>query len=206
MVEKTVADHRSCLRDLPPITPEPEPAWETPARAASGHEAQTDDPTGKFTEPARAHHALVHDLLAQGMGIRRIARHLGCGRHTVQRYARAARWQDMVKGRKLQLPTRLDPFKPYLTQRWAETEGNVTILDLHREITERGFRNHYSTVRDWIRRDLPQREGLTPAPPPPSVRQVAGWLTRHPATLTEEEKLHHKAVLDRCPERESNAH
>ncbi|MFI0968449.1 ISL3 family transposase [Streptomyces sp. NPDC021080] len=204
-VEKTVADHRSCLRDLPPPSPEPEPAWETPAEAAPGQEAETDDPTGRFAERARAHHALVHDLLAQGMGLRRIARHLGWGRHTVQRYARAARWQDMVKGRKRQLPSKLDPFKPYLADRWAETDGNVTILDLHREISARGFRGHYTLVHSWIRRELPRQKGITPAPPPPSIRQVTGWLTRHPATLTEEEKLHRKAVLGRCPELASAA-
>ncbi|MDQ1013484.1 transposase [Streptomyces afghaniensis] len=34
---------------------------------------------------------------------------------------------------------------------------------------------------------------------------MTGWLTRHPATLTEEEKLHRKAVLDRCPEMETAA-
>nr|WP_237519467.1 ISL3 family transposase [Streptomyces sp. HUCO-GS316] len=84
-VEKTVADHRSCLRDLPPPTPEPDPAWETPVVAAPVQDAEPDDPTGKFAERARAHHALVHDLLAQGMGLRHIARHLGWGRHTVQR-------------------------------------------------------------------------------------------------------------------------
>jgi len=204
-VEKTVAGHRSCLRDLPPHTPEPEPAWETPAEAAPGQDCEADDPTGKFAERARAHHALVHELLGQGMSLRGIAHHLGWGRHTVQRYARAARWQDMVKGRKRQLPSKLDPFKPYLAQRWTETGGNVTILDLHREVTARGFRGHYSLVRDWIRRDLPQQEGFIPAPPPPSVRQVTGWITRHPATLTEEEKLHRKAVLDRCPELASAA-
>ncbi|MGW7674358.1 ISL3 family transposase [Streptomyces sp. NPDC054775] len=204
-VEKSVAAHRSCLRDLPPPAPEPEPAWEAPATAASGEDTESDDPTGKFAERARAHHALVHDLLAQGMGLRHIARHLGWGRHTVQRYARAGRWQDMVKGRKRQLPSKLDPFKIYLADRWTETDGNVTILDLHREITARGFRGHYSLVRDWIRRELPQRGGFTPAPPPPSIRQVTGWLTRHPATLTEEEKLHRKAVLDRCPELTSAA-
>ncbi|SCF88970.1 MULTISPECIES: ISL3 family transposase [unclassified Streptomyces] len=206
-VEKTVAAHRSCLRDLPPPAPEPEPAWETPVAAATGADTDPDDPdpTGRFAERARAHHALVHELLAQGMSLRGVAHHLGWGRHTVQRYARAARWQDMVKGRKRQLPSKLDPFKPYLAQRWTETEGNVTILSLHREITDRGFRGHYSLVRDWIRRDLPQREGFTPAPPPPSVRQVTGWLTRHPAPLTEEEKLRRKAVLDRCPELASAA-
>jgi transposase len=200
-VEKTVAAHRSCLRDLPPASPEPEPAWETPTSAAVDQE----DPTGKFAERARAHHALVHELLGQGMGIRHIARHLGWGRHTVQRYARAARWQDMVKGRKRHLPSKLDPFKPYLAQRWAETDGRVTVLDLYREITDCGFRGHYSTVRDWARRGLSRPGGFTPAPPPPSVRQVTGWLTRHPATLTEEEKLHRKAVLDRCPELENAA-
>lgn len=81
----------------------------------------------------------------------------------------------------------------------------MTVLDLHREITARGFRGHYSTVRDWARRDLPRPERSTLAPPPPSVRQVTGWLTRHPATLTEEEKRHRKAVLDRCPELASAA-
>lgn len=105
--------------DLPPANPEPEPVWETPPEATSDQNDAEADPTGRFAERARAHHALVHDLLDQGMGIRQIARHLGWGRHTVQRYARAARWQDMVKCRKRQLPSRLDPFKPYLAQRWA---------------------------------------------------------------------------------------
>ncbi|WP_073952789.1 hypothetical protein [Streptomyces kebangsaanensis] len=81
----------------------------------------------------------------------------------------------------------------------------MTALDLRREITARGFRGHCSTVRDRIRRDPPRQKGFTPAPPPPSVRQVTGWLTRHPATLTEEEKPNRKAVLDRCPESASAA-
>ncbi|MFE7044565.1 ISL3 family transposase [Streptomyces atratus] len=204
-VEKTVAAHRSCLHDRPPTSPEPEPEWETPAETAATQNDRQDDPIGKFADRARTHHALVHDLLDQGMSLRGVAHHLGWGRHTVQRYARAARWQDMVKGRKRQLPSKLDPFKPYLAQRWTETEGTVTMHDLYREIADRGFRGHYSTVRDWIRRDLPRQEGVTPAPPPPSVRQVTGWLTRHPATLTEEEKLHRKAVLDHCPELASAA-
>ncbi|MEU6688392.1 transposase [Streptomyces sp. NPDC046832] len=29
---------------------------------------------------------------------------------------------------------------------------------------------------------------------------MTGWLSRHPATLTEEEKLHGNAILDCCPE------
>ncbi|WP_329537697.1 transposase (plasmid) [Streptomyces sp. NBC_01450] len=81
----------------------------------------------------------------------------------------------------------------------------MTVPGFHREITARGFRCHYSTVRDRIRRDLPQQEDFTPGPPPLSIRQVTGWLTRHPATLTDQEKLHRKAVRDRCPELASAA-
>jgi hypothetical protein len=56
---------------------------------------------------------MVHELLAQGHGMRTIARHLGWGRHTVQRYARAATCQELVDGR-WQAPrtSLLDPFKP----------------------------------------------------------------------------------------------
>ncbi|MFF9206722.1 hypothetical protein ACF1AE_34135 [Streptomyces sp. NPDC014986] len=157
-----MAAHRSSLRDLPLPVPEPEPVWETPTGEPAGRDDEADVPVGKFAERARVHHVLVHELLAQGMSLRAVAQHLGWGRHTVQRYARAASWQDMVKGRKRQLPSKLDPFKPYLAARWAETGGRVTVLALFREITARGFRGHY-IVCDWIRRDLPQRNGFTPA-------------------------------------------
>ncbi|PBC93725.1 transposase [Streptomyces sp. Ag82_O1-15] len=209
--EKTVAAYREHLKTLTLDATAPEPAWETPLPEESadhngpGHEEKLDEvkednPTGKFADRARAHHALVHELLAQGMSLRGIAQHLGWGRHTVQRFARAARWQDMVKGRKPPRRTKLDPFKPYLKHRWTEEQGQVTILDLHREITERGWRGHYSLVRDWIRRALPAYEKAPPPPPTPSVRQVTGLLTRHPGTLTEDDKLLRKAVLARSPE------
>ncbi|MEC4019390.1 transposase [Streptomyces sp. H27-D2] len=136
------------------------------------------------------------------MGLREIARYLGWGRHTVQRYARAKNWQDMVRGRKRQQPSKLDPFKPYLEHRWAETAGHVTVLALHREITERGFRGNYSTVNQWTRRALTATDGTPPPPTAPSIRQVTGWLTRHPATLAEEEKLRRETVLDQCPQLE----
>ncbi|MEU1854182.1 hypothetical protein ABZ499_34230 [Streptomyces sp. NPDC019990] len=42
-------------------------------------------------------------------------------------------------------------------------------------------------------------------PPPPTVRQVTGWLTRHPATLSEEERTASKNVLVRCPELDTAA-
>ncbi|WP_413092528.1 transposase [Streptomyces phaeochromogenes] len=41
--------------------------------------------------------------------------------------------------------------------------------------------------------------------PPPTVRRVTGWLTRHPATLSEDERAALKDVLARCPERDTAA-
>ena len=32
------------------------------------------------------------------------------------------------------------------------------------------------------------------------MRQVTGWLTRHPATLTEDDQVRLKVVLEQCPE------
>ncbi|WP_225804593.1 transposase [Streptomyces sp. NK15101] len=44
------------------------------------------------------------------------------------------------------------------------------------------------------------------APPrPPTVRQVTGWLTRHPAPLREEGRAGLKGVLARCPELDTAA-
>ncbi|MFG2732728.1 ISL3 family transposase [Streptomyces canus] len=46
-VEKTVAAHRTCLHDIPPAGPEPEPEWETPIEATSDQDEE--DPTGSWT-------------------------------------------------------------------------------------------------------------------------------------------------------------
>jgi hypothetical protein len=79
--ERCVARHRDCLRPPAPEQPE-QPTAPAPAEEAP--------PVGRFAERARRHHALVHGLLAQGHGRRAIARHLGWGRHTVQRHARGS--------------------------------------------------------------------------------------------------------------------
>jgi len=62
---------------------EPEPGPD-PGPLAQPAQAQPE-PGGKFAERARRDHTTVHERLAEGHGIRTIARHLGWGRHTVQR-------------------------------------------------------------------------------------------------------------------------
>ena len=191
--EKCVAAHRGCLAEparLPAAgdqeLPLPEPAGE-PA----------PEPAGKFADRARRHHALVHGLRAEGRGLREIARHLGWGLHTVQRYDRAATWQELVDGRwKGARASKLDPFKSYLAQHAGQGHGSFTRL--FHEIRDLGYDGSYSIVRTYLDQHRPAQTPLPPAPP--TVRDVTNWLTRRPDSLTEHEKPRLTAILDRCPE------
>ena len=155
------------------------------------------EPAGKFAERTRRNHALVHALRAEGRGLREIARHLSWGLHTVQRYDRAATWQELVDGRwKAPRASKLDPFKPYLDQHAGQGHGSFTRL--FREIRDLGYDGSYSVVRNYLDQIRPARTPLPQAPP--TVRDVTNWLTRRPDSLTGDEKPRLTAILDRCPE------
>ena len=192
-VEKCVAAHRSCLAGP---SPAPVPQEQGPALPEPEGAGQPD-PAGKYAERTRRHHALVHQLRAEGRGLREIARHLGWGVHTVQRLDRAATWQELADGRwKGPRPSKLDPYKPYLDQHADGGHGSIRRLFL--EIQALGYDGSYPVVRDYLARQGPARKPLPPAPP--TVRDVTNWLTRRPDTLTEDEKPRLQAILDRCPE------
>jgi transposase len=187
-VERCVAAHRSCLAG-----PGSQPAA---GDQATPPDASRPEPAGKYADRARRHHALVHELLAEGRGLREIARHLDWGLHTVQRYARAATWQELADGR-WQGPraSKLDPFKPYLDQHAGEGHGSITRL--FREIRAAGYDGSYHVVCAY----LDHRHARAPLPQaPPTVRDVTGWITRHPDSLTDDEQPRLKAILDHCPE------
>jgi transposase len=190
-VERCVAAHRACLDE-----PDPAPAA-GPEPAPEPAPAGRPDPAGKYADRARRHHATVHGLLAEGRGLREIARHLGWGLHTVQRYARAVTWQELADGRwQGPRPSKLDPFKPYLDQHADAGRGSITRL--FREITALGYDGSYPVVRDYFQQHRPARTPLPPAPP--TVREVTRWITCRPGSLTEDERPRLKAVLERCPE------
>lgn len=190
VADRCVAAHRDCLRA---------PA---PALTASDllPEGTSPDPAGRRAERKKNAHALVHGLLAQGHSRRAIARHLGWGTKTVLRYAAAERWQDTCPGNRPR-PSKLDPYKPYLEQRFAA--GCTSATQLHSELVARHAPVTYSMVRAHI---ATLRAVPSGAPPrPPTVRQVTGWLTRHPAALSEEDRAGLKDVLARCPELDATA-
>ena len=119
----------------------------------------------------------------KGRGLREIARHLGWGLHTVQRYARAATWQELADGRwQRPRPSKLDPFKAYLDQHADVSRCSITRL--FQEITALGDDGSYPVVRDDLAQHRPARTPLPPAPP--TVREVTGWITRRPGSLTDD--------------------
>lgn len=193
-VETCVAAHRDCLR-----APTPSNRLSQDPRPASGPQKDAE-PVGRRAERKKAAHALVHEMLAQGHSRRAIARHLGWGLNTVLRYANAAHWLDTIRDNRPR-PSRLDPYKPYLERRFAE--GCTSVTRLHGELVAEQAPVTYGMVRAHI---ATLRGAPASAPPrPPSVRQVTGWLTRHPAALSEEDRAGLKEVLARCPELDTAA-
>lgn len=189
-VEKCVARHKTCLRD----DTQPPEATPAPAPEPAPEPEPEPEPTGRLAERRREHHALVHELLGKGMKLRQIATHLGWGRHTVRRYARAETWQQMIVG--THRASSLDPYKAQLQAGYTARHGNMQAL--HREITAQGFTGSYSIVRDYLQGRTPGQPPLPP--PPPSIRRVTGWICRHPDNLTGTDTPALAGILQRCPE------
>lgn len=76
------------------------------------------------------------------------------------------------------------------------TQLHGELLADHTPVTYQMVRAHIATLRT--------APPGTP-PPPPTVRQVTGWLTRHPTALSEEDRADLKNVLARCPELDAAA-
>ncbi|MFD4023226.1 transposase [Streptomyces sp. NPDC058576] len=194
-VETCVAAHRDCLR-----TPAPTGTLPEATRPTSGRSQDDAEPARRRAARKKAAHALVHEMLVQGHSRRAIARHLGWGLNTVLRYANAARWQDTIRENRPR-PNRLDPYKPNLERRFAE--GRTSVTQLQGELVAEQAPVTYGMVRAHIA----TLRGAPPAAPtrPPTVRQVTGWLTRHPMPLSEEDRAGLKDVLGRCPELDTAA-
>ncbi|WP_218929492.1 ISL3 family transposase [Streptomyces lunaelactis] len=190
-VERCVSRHRACLR----VTAAEPPVDKTLAPESA--DIDSPWPTGhRFADRTRAKHATVHALLAAGHSRRSIQRQLGMTYRTVQRLADAAAPEDLFQGQWQNRRTKLDDFKPYLHERWAE--GCTNAWTLWEEIKTHGYTGGYGAVRAYL-----QPFRTTPTAPearPPSPRTVAGWILTHPDTLPESERLKLKSVLACCPE------
>ena len=144
----------------------------------------------------RERFAAVQNLLRSGESLAAICRTLSLDRTTVRRFARAGTVEELL-GKATARTNLLDPFKPYLHQRW--TAGVTEAAQLTKEITAQGYTGSEQTVRRYLH---PFRAMLTPPPPPPTVpkvRQITGWLLRRPGDLDIEDKNRLAKIRSRCP-------
>ena len=189
-VQDIASAHRGCLpAAVSPVgESDPEPAEETPGNLAENTRA---------ARHARRLFEAVQALARTGRSHSSVARELGLDRRTVNKYARARNWQEVVR-RPPRKPSALDPYLDYLQQRWDEGQHSAKFL--HEELQAKGYLGHYQRVKMAV---APLRRGLpldTPRERPPSPREAARWITTHPhrRNLHINDRL--PRLLEHCPE------
>jgi transposase len=130
-----------------------------------------------------------------GKGVRTIARELHMNRQTVRRFVLAGAFPERAP--RSARPSKLDPYTPYLEERWRVGETNGR--QLWHEIQAQGFSGSLALVVRWARRQrmlAPPPAPVSPRigrPPvqrsaprqnaPLATRQVVWWLLRLPEAL-----------------------
>lgn len=99
----------------------------------------------------------IHVLRRQGNGVRAIARATGFSRNTVR--AVLAGQSDGRYGPRRPTPSKLDPYKEFLTTRVAQA-GTIRLpaTVLHREIAEQGFEGSVKIVQRFLAEIRPKSE------------------------------------------------
>lgn len=99
----------------------------------------------------------IRVMARRGMGIREIARELGCARNTVKRYlrdAQASRYRPRTPR-----PAKLDPFKEYVGERIAAAKPHwIPAVVLLREIRDLGYAGGLTQLKMFINPLKPSAE------------------------------------------------
>jgi transposase len=214
--EKAVVAHRGCLtgapdepaaggEDTPPpgLLPDAGPATALPGpdglRDVCGRERA-------LVSRTRERHAAVRELLQAGRSRREAAEILGLSRNTVNRFAREpdpAALLVKATGRE----SKLDPFKPWINQRW--NQGVTSAAALHAELAATlGWTGSVQAVGRYVRQfraaDGRTRAGKATRPVPaaslvPKTRQITRWLLTRPDHLDPDDQARLAAVTATCP-------
>lgn len=195
--------HRVALRPAEWASGEAPPSPRA-ARPSSAHERQRAARLARYEQ--------VVALRAQGLTRAAIAARVGVSKRTVSYLLAAGTFPERRPRRRG--PSILDPYKPYLAERWAAGCHNAT--HLWRDLCAHGYDGSYTLVYDYV---VQLRAGLgvpaphvseapSPAPPragvaapaPRSPRQLALLLIRDAEALAERERAVVTALGQACPE------
>jgi hypothetical protein len=126
----------------------------------------------------RERYAAVQALRAGGCSVREIARRLGLARGTAAKFANAASIDELLV-KATRRPGILDPFKPYLSQRW--NAGVTSAAALHAEIRARGWKGDVQAVERYLRQSAPPTGAPARPAPSPSSPPLPPRRPRNPA-------------------------
>lgn len=183
-----VADALRTLAQFQPLAPPLTPPSPLPGKAG-------DSRTRRL-----ALYEQVQSLVASGMSQRAIARTLKIGRAKASRFAQSPTFPERHQGTRR--PSILDPYLPYIEQRWQAGCHNGT--QIFRELQAQGFAHPRPIVAQFIaRRRKAERAGLpppAPTPPLPSARLIR-WVVLLPEErLTEEQQAIRGRTLQAHPQ------
>jgi transposase len=117
-----------------------------------------------------ARYEQVVQLSQQGASIIGIARQLRISRQTVRKYRQAGTFPEQARA--FRTKSRLDPYLPYLQQRWQQ--GCRSANTLWQELLARGFSGGYMLVYRWIQMQREVGEALQVSSLPTSSSVRAG--------------------------------
>jgi transposase len=175
----------------------------------------TQDQTQQQASRARRYavYAQVKALQAQGRAILQIARELNISRQTVRKYRASEQFPEYPRSQRQK--SMLDPYVPYLQQRWDA--GCHNTQQLWRELQSQGFPGSSRSVWQWTalrRTPCPVQLGRPPArpvavftPPTPHHTPVSlpasrrlVWFLLLPSSELDAQQQHLRAQLRQLPQ------
>jgi transposase len=212
-VEGVLQRHRAVLqRTAPSSTVDAADRPPMSSEAAAPALDRVDPACSHYAEVARLErrtrrlerYTEVVALREQGLDLATIARRVGVSRRTVTRFLAAGIFPE--RKRRTSGPGQLDPYIPYLLERWDAGCHNAT--QLWRELCTQGYVYSHALVHSYVARlrkgERPVRTSQAPAalPAPPVVScytpREAKWLfLRHPAALEPIEQQDLAALQER---------
>lgn len=123
-------------------------------------------------------------LRKQGLSYQAIAERVEVGHSTVQRWIEAGAFPER---KRREQASQLDPYLPFIRERWEE--GCHNMARIYRELTIKGYKGSYESVRNLI---ISFRQGDRHAPlqkeTPLSSRHATWLFLRQPEEMTTEEQ------------------
>ena len=154
----------------------------------------------------RAQYEQVTALQQRGVRKADIANQVGISIQTVRRWLTHGSFPE--RKRRATQPTKLDPYRAYVKQRWQE--GCHNSAQIYREILKQGFTGSYSTVFQHCRdlRQMRDKDMLSTSLPEAwmrpkrrySPRQAAFLFIRQPDELSERQQADLEVMLAENPQ------